>query len=72
MFLDDFQWRHLDPDSVGELEAEGLLLGPGSAGLEVAITRASSRPHKGALRRVWKGRHGGRAAPVLLVTLYED
>ena len=52
--------------------ALGLALGKGASPLEVVVTNATGQPTVGLLQRAWKKRHGGRAVPVLLVTLYAD
>ncbi len=60
------RWR--DP----EAEKKGIRpiyrwTGPGRDGLEVVQGEAGSRPNTAAVREVWKGRHGHRAAPLLVV-----
>lgn len=39
-------------------------------GLEVALGTATARPTTTAMRRIWKARHQGRSAPVLVVVAY--
>lgn len=69
-FLSDVLLRSFElPDGAG-LQSVGLALGNGSPGLEVAVARADSRPTATELRRIWTKRHGGRAAPLLLVVLH--
>lgn len=46
--------------------------GPGNDGLEVVYSTAGSKPTAATIREVWKGRHGHRAAPLLLVTAYPE
>jgi hypothetical protein len=52
-------------------EPLGLALGRGSSALEVVVARSRGEPGKPALRSAWKARKGGRAAPLLLVVLYD-
>lgn len=69
-FLSDVVLRPFElPDGAG-LRPVGLALGEGSPGIEVAVAEADSRPTATELRRVWTKRHGGRAAPLLLVVLH--
>ena len=44
--------------------------GPGKDGLEVAYGTAESKPNRTVVREIWKGRHGYRAAPLLVVVAY--
>ena len=44
--------------------------GPGTYGLEVVYGTADSKPNMVTVREVWKGRHGHRAAPLLVVVSY--
>jgi hypothetical protein len=44
---------------------------PVDNGLEIATAMARSRPTSADMRKAWKGRHRGRACPVLLVAVYE-
>ncbi len=71
-FLGDLDLRPFTLSDSGQLEPIGLAIGPGSGGLEVAVVKASRRPGQDTMRAAWKARHGGRAAPVLLVALYRD
>ncbi|MFH1924657.1 MAG: hypothetical protein ABIP48_32800, partial [Planctomycetota bacterium] len=71
-FLGDIELRPLSLSEPGGMEPVGLAVGPGSGGLEVAVARAPRRPGQETMRNAWKARHGGRAAPVLLVTMYGD
>jgi len=71
-FLADLDLRPLPlPDPQG-MESVGLALGQGRGALEVAVTRSAHRPTQAVMRTVWKGRHGGRAVPLLLVALHGD
>lgn len=47
-----------------------LTAGPGTYGLEVVYGADGSRPNTTTVREVWKGRHGHRAAPLLVVVSY--
>jgi hypothetical protein len=71
-FLADLEVRPLTLADAGPLEPLGLMIGPGSGGLEVAIARSERKPAQDALRGAWKNRQGGRATPVLLVALHGD
>ena len=71
-FLADLELRPFSVEDSRGLETVGLALGQGSGALEVAVTRASRRPAQATMRAVLKARHGGRAVPLLLVTLYGE
>lgn len=71
-FLADVELRPLRIEDNRGLEPAGLALGEGRGALEVAIMRSSRQPAQATMRGVWKARHGGRAVPLLLVTLYAD
>ena len=71
-FLADLELRPLTLADAGPLEPVGLMIGPGSGGLEVAVARSERKPAQDALRNAWKSRQGGRATPVLLVALHGD
>ena len=71
-FLGDIELRPLTLADSRGLEPVGLALGQGGGALEVAVTRAAHRPAQATMRGVWSARHGGRAVPLLLVTLYAD
>jgi hypothetical protein len=49
----------------------GLALGNGTSALEVLVASHARAPSAQDLRSAWKARHGGRAAPLLLVVLYD-
>ena len=70
-FLSDAQLRPVALKDSPFPEAK-LALGPGASGLEVVIVDATARPKAPQVRNVWRTRHGGRAAPVLLVVLHGD
>lgn len=69
-FLEDLQRRPL-AQAVSGLKPEGLYIGPGDLGLEVAVYRAAVRPAARLLQDAWKARRGTRAAPVFVVALYD-
>ncbi len=69
-FLEDLQCRPLGQTVTG-LRPEGLYIGPGDLGLEVAVYQAATRPAARVLQDAWKARRGTRAAPVFVVALYE-
>lgn len=50
----------------------GLALGNGNSALEVLVAKSPSEPTLPTLRGAWRSRNGGRAAPLLLVVLYDD
>ncbi|MBI2899292.1 MAG: hypothetical protein HYY17_03860 [Planctomycetes bacterium] len=67
-FLGDLEDR---PIALAELGAARLYLGQGDGALEVVVVAA---PHAGRdqIRAAWQKRHGGRPAPVLLVTIHDQ
>lgn len=50
----------------------GLLLGQGNPALELVVADCSGKPRAEDLRHVWRARHGGRAAPLLVAVAYGD
>jgi hypothetical protein len=70
-FLADRELRPVALAEANGLHADGLLLGRGASALEVVLTSAAEKPSVHTLREAWKARVGGRATPVLLVTLYD-
>ena len=50
--------------------AQAVYVQSADAGLEVAVASSRSRPTAETMRKAWKARQGGRAAPVLLVVGY--
>lgn len=64
-FLDDLARRPLG-DLAG-LPAEGLFIGSGQLGLEVAVYRSDARPTAALLQEAWRERRAGRSTPVLVV-----
>src|SRR5207248_1304444 len=71
-FLSNREQRPLALAEERGLKPLGLVLGKGSSGLEVAITRSDSAPNLTALRAVWKARLAGRVSPLLVIALYDD
>lgn len=70
-FLSAHEMRSLNLLDSRGLRPVGLFLGQGHSALEVAVTAAGRRPRGSTLKRVWRDRQGGRAAPLLLVALYD-
>jgi hypothetical protein len=71
-FLEGFPLRPVQPKESHNLQIEGLILGQGAQPLEVILSRSLSKPAISDLRAAWRGRRGGRAAPLLFVVLYGD
>jgi len=69
-FLDGVQLRRVTLPDRWPFTATGLALGGGASGLEVLVATHPRAPSAQDLRTAWKARHGGRAAPLLLVVLY--
>ena len=70
-FLDGVDLRPVDL-SASPFTPVGLALGQDDRSpLEVVVAKHSSEPSKVTLRSAWKARQGGRAAPLLLVVLYD-
>ena len=69
-FLSDIQLRPLATGGIPGCETLGLALGQGQSPLEVMVLGSAAQPPVTAMRTAWKDRHGGRPAPVLLVTVY--
>lgn len=76
-FADDFladldPRRWTPPDGApSSLKPTLYFLGNGEHALEVALaTSESGRPRAEDVRRLWRGRHGGRPSPVLLIVDY--
>jgi len=70
-FLSDHELRPLTLAEGRGLRPLGLILASGPSALEVALTELDRRPTATTLRFVWKSRHKGRAAPLLLIALYD-
>ena len=71
-FLDGVPLRRVTLGDRWPFTPTGLALGGGASGLEVLVATHPRTPSAQDLRSAWKTRHGGRAAPLLLVVLYED
>jgi len=70
-FLSDFVLRSISLPSQWPFQLVGLALGNGPSVLEVLIASTETVPSQTDLRAAWKVRHAGRAAPLLLVVLYD-
>ena len=70
-FLSDVDLRPVALTESPGLEPVGLALGNGSQAIEVVVTRAGRAPAQGAMRTAWRSRVGGRATPVLMVSLHD-
>jgi hypothetical protein len=68
-FLAELTRRPLS-QTVQGLAPQGLYIGPGDLGLEVAVYDSDSRPTARLLQDGWKARRGTRATPLLVVALY--
>jgi hypothetical protein len=69
-FLPSHQFRPWESGQ-SELESDGFLIGNGTNALEIVVTQSQSKPTKETMRRAWNDRQGGRANPILLVSLYD-
>ena len=70
--LDGIPLRRVSLPDRWPFQAQGLALGNGSSALEILVATHSSVPRAPELRSAWKARHGGRAAPLLVVVGYGD
>lgn len=70
-FLTQVDLRPLPIQVALEFRPVGLALGRGPSAVEVAILESTQQPSRTALKEVWKARQGRRAAPVLLVAIYQ-
>lgn len=70
-FLANIELRNLTLKNAS-VEPVGLAIGQGTSALEVAIVNVRQNPTKTLLQSVWNDRHGGRAAPVLVVAIYGE
>ena len=71
-FLEDLEFRPARLTVPTGLTPRKLHLGAGNPALEVLILDAAAAPRVPALREAWKTRHGGRAAPLIVVALHGD
>lgn len=69
--LDPRPWTRPD-GAPASIAPEGLFLGGGEFGLEVAVGDAGHKPRHDDVRRLWHARQGGRATPLLLVVGYQE
>jgi hypothetical protein len=63
------KWHDPSPEKKG-IRPAYRWTGLGTYGLEVVYGTANSKPNIAIVREVWKGRHGHRAAPLLVVVAY--
>lgn len=66
----DFQFRPVKLAG-GDYRPLGLALGKGPSPLEVLVVTAQLEPRIADVRSAWKKRNAGRAAPLMLVVLYD-
>jgi len=71
-FLEGVTLRPIKTISGIPFKLKGLALGKGASALEILVATHGTQPALPTLRSVWKGRKGGRAAPLILVVLYND
>jgi len=71
-FLGEFSLRSVELPKSCQIRPVGLALGKGNIPLEVVVASSNGRPGLPALRSCWKARNAGRAAPLLLVVLYDE
>ena len=70
--LDGIPLRRVSLPERWPFQAKGLALGNGPSALEVLVATHNRVPRAPELRSAWKARHGGRAAPLLVVVLYDE
>lgn len=70
-FLDGVPMRIVAVPARWPFALRGLAMGGGASPLEVLVATHQHAPTAQELRSVWKTRHAGRAAPLLLVVLYD-
>lgn len=71
-FLEDLESRPARVTVPAGLTLRRLHLGAGNPGLEVLVLDSATTPRAPTLREAWKTRHGGRAAPLMVVALHGD
>lgn len=69
-FLEGVSLRPVELAGRGPFQPVGLALGKGASALEVLVVSHRGEPALPALRSAWKARKAGRAAPLLLIALY--
>ena len=67
----DFQFRPVKLTGGGGYRPLGLALGNGASPLEVVVATADAEPRLTDVRAMWKKRSNRRAAPLMLVVLYD-
>ncbi len=72
VFLQDFSPRPVKLATHAEFQSPVLAMGQGASPLEVVITQSTKEPALPAVRAAWKNRQQGRAAPLILISLYGD
>lgn len=70
-FLDGHPLRQVRLPASCPFQPVGLALGKGASGLEVLVTQSLASLRVPAVRSAWRERHGGRAAPLVLVVLHD-
>lgn len=71
-FLEGLARRRVALDGGGAFTPIGLWIGQGSLALEVVVVEPERRPTAADLRNAWKKRLGGRAVPLLLVSVTRE
>ena len=71
-FLADRMPRPWKLDAKHGVRTEGLFVGNGPHGIEVAVARSDGPPKRSVLLAAWRERRGNRAAPVLLIVLHAE
>ncbi len=71
-FLEDLESRPARVTVPAGLTLRRLHLGAGNPALEVLVLDSATTPRAPTLREAWKTRHGGRAAPLMVVALHGD
>jgi hypothetical protein len=70
-FLEGVPLRALALPPAHGIVAKGLALGRGNPALEVVLAQSSAAPKPDDVRQLWRSRHAGRAAPVLVAVLHD-
>jgi hypothetical protein len=71
-FLEDLEFRPARLTVQTGLTPRRLHLGAGNPALEILVLDSATPPRVPSLREAWKTRHGGRAAPLIVVALHGD
>jgi hypothetical protein len=72
LFLDTVEFRQIQVPENSPFKSHRLALGKGNHALEVLVATDTTHPSLPTLRSTWKSRNAGRAAPLLLVILYDN